>query len=511
MRKIRETMRLHLECGQSANWIAASLGIARSVVQQYLRRAKSHELSWPLPEELDDTDLERMLYPGPGAGNRHPDPDWESIHRELRRPGVTRELLWTEYCEQVTNAYSYGQFCRVYKRWAKKVNLVMRQEHRAGEKLFVDFAGPTLPITNPGTGEITQAQLFVAVLGASNYTYAEACASQEIDNWIAAHMRTFEYLGGVSELVIPDNLKSAVTKADRYEPKLNERYHRMAQHYNTAIMPARSKKPKDKAPAEKGVQLVERWIIAVLRNRTFFSLTELNGVIAELLRSLNSKPFKRLEGSRKSWFEAVDKPALKQLPQTRFEDARWLRMRVGNDYHINVDGNWYSVPYQLALEEVDVRVTPKTVEILHGGKRVASHKAGKSSTKREHRTKAHQYMGDWSKERILSWGRQIGPATSHLVEQVLQRSRHDQIGIRACLGLLSLHKEYGQERLEAACRRAATAGSWSVSSLRSMLKHGLDQQLQQLVIPDLHHIIHANIRGAKYFRGEPKNAHATDN
>jgi transposase len=511
MRKIRDTLRLHFECGQSANKIATGIGIARSVVQECLRRSKDKGVSWPLPEDVDDTDLERMLYPGAVHSKRAVEPDWEHIHRELRRPGVTRELLWIEYCEQVSLAYSYGQFCRMYRRWAKKVNLVMRQEHRAGEKLFVDFAGTTLPITNPETGEITQAQLFVAVLGASNYTYAEACASQGIENWIAAHIRTFEFLGGVSELVIPDNLKSAVTKPHRYEPKLNERYHRMAQHYNTAIMPARSRKPRDKAPAEKGVQLVQRWVVAVLRNRTFFSLTELNGAIAELLVSLNSRPFKKLEGNRKSWFEAVDKPALKQLPQTRFEDARWLRTRVGNDYHINVDGHWYSVPYQLALEEVDVRVTAATVEILYGGKRVASHTAGKSSTKREHRTKEHQYVGDWNKDRVLSWARQIGPATSHLVEQILERSRHVQIGLRACLGLLSLRKEYGAERLEAACRRAATAGSWSVSSLASMLKHGLDKQFQQLVIPDLHHIVHANIRGAKYFKGETKNVNATDN
>jgi len=511
MRQIRDTLRLHFECGRSANNIATSLGIARSVVQECLRKAKTNALSWPLPDDIDDADLERMLYQGHGGSKRYADPDWEYIHRELRRAGVTRELLWIEYCERVSSAYSYGQFCRRYRHWAKKVNLVMRQEHRAGEKLFVDFAGPTMPVTNPETGEVTQAQLFVAVLGATNYTYAEACASQEIDNWIAAHIRTFEYMDGVAELVIPDNLKSAVTKPHRYEPQLNERYHRLAQHYNTAIMPARSRKPRDKAPAEKGVQLVERWILAVLRNRTFFSLTELNGAIAELLDSLNRRPFKKLEGSRKSWFEAVDKPALRQLPQTRFEDARWLRTRVGNDYHINVDGHWYSVPHQLAFEEVDVRVTAQTIEILHADKRVASHKAGKSSTKREHKTKAHQYMGDWNKERVLNWGRQVGPATSHLVEQVLQRSRHVQIGIRACLGLLSLHKEFGQQRLEAACRRAATAGSWSITSLRSMLKHGLDQQIQQLVIPDLHNIVHANIRGAKYFKGETTNANATDN
>lgn len=504
MRRIRDTLRLHFDSGFSANKIASTLGIARSVVQECLRRAKQKELQWPLAEELDDTQLEDCLYSRPQAAKAAAEPDWEYINRELRRPGVTRELLWTEYCERVTQPYSYQQFCRLYRRWARKLNLVMRQEHRAGEKLFVDFAGATLPITNPETGERTQAQLFVAVLGASHYTYVEACSSQKIESWIAAHIRAFEYMRGVASVIIPDNLKAAVTKPHRYEPELNERYHQLARHYRTSIMPARAKKPRDKAPAEKGVQLVERWIVAVLRNRTFFSLTELNAAIEELLESLNSRPFKKIEGSRKSWFEQVDRPALKELPQTRFEDARWLRFRVGNDYHVCVDGHYYSVPHQLAFEEVEVRVTAATVEVLNAGKRITSHKRdarqNKHSTKREHRPKAHQFVGDWNEERVINWAQQIGPATKHLVEQIVRRSQHTQVGVRACLGLLSLQKDYGPARLEAACRRAAVAGSWSVSSLRSMLKHGLDQQVVQLVIPDLHQIPHSNIRGAKYYR-----------
>jgi transposase len=504
MRKIKDTLRLHFDSGFSANKIASTLGIARSVVQECLRRAKQKELQWPLPEDLDDTQLEACLYSRPQAPKAASEPDWEYIHRELRRPGVTRELLWTEYCEQVTQPYSYQQFCRLYRRWKRKLNLVMRQEHLAGEKMFVDFAGATLPITNPGTGEVTQAQLFVATLGASRYTYVEACSSQDIESWIAAHIRAFEYMNGVAAIIVPDNLKAAVIKPHRYEPKLNERYHQMARHYRTSIMPARSRKPRDKAPVEKTVQLVERWIVAVLRNRTFFSLTELNAAIRELLDKLNTRPFKKLEGSRKSWFEQIDRPALKELPQTRFEDARWLRARVGNDYHVCVDGHYYSVPYELSLEEVEIRATKATVEILFAGKRVTSHKRdnrqNKHSTKREHRPKAHQYVGDWNDDRVVKWAQQVGPATKHLVEQILHRSQHTQIGVRACLGLLSLHKDYGAARLEAACRRAAVAGSWSVSSLRSMLKHGLDQQVMQLVIPDLHHISHSNIRGAKYYR-----------
>ncbi|MGH2507576.1 MAG: IS21 family transposase [Ktedonobacteraceae bacterium] len=504
MRRIRETIQLHFENGLSTNRIASSLGIARSVVQECIRRARHEKLQWPLPEDLDDTALERLLYPRPKATRKAVEPDWEYIHRELRRNGVTRELLWTEYTQRVENSYSYQQFCRLYRRWEKRLNLVMRQDHRAGEKLFVDFAGATLPVTNPETGEVTDAQLFVAVLGASNYTYAEACSSQSIDSWIAAHIRTFEYMKGVPEILIPDNLKAAVTKPHRYEPELNERYHQMASHYRTSIMPARVRKPRDKAPAEKGVQLVERWIVAVLRNRTFFSLAELNASIAELLESLNSRSFKKLEGSRKSWFEQIDKPALKELPQTRFEDARWLRARVGNDYHVRVDGHYYSVPHQLAFEEVEIRATATTIEVLYAGKRVASHKRdprpNKHSTKREHRPKSHQFMNDWNEERVTNWARQVGPAASHLVEQILRRSRHSQIGVRTCLGLLSLHEDYGAQRLEAACRRAAVAGSWSVSSLRSMLKHGLDRQVLQLVIPNLNQSTHSNIRGAEYYK-----------
>lgn len=503
MRMIREALRLHFEQGLSANKIAAGLGIARSVVQECLRRVSAIGLTWPVPDELDDRDLEHLLYPRARFGVAHTEPDWEFIHRELKTKGVTRELIWLEYSEKTKHPYSYQQFCRIYRQWSKKLNLVMRQNHRAGEKLFVDFAGTTLPITDPETGEVKQAQIFVAVLGASNYTYAEACSSQDIDSWIAAHIRLLEFLGGVPELVIPDNLKSAVKKAHRYQPELNERYHQMARHYGTSVFPARAGKPRDKAAVEKGVQLVERWIVAVLRHRTFFSLAELNGAISELVASLNSRPFKKIAGSRASWFATVDKPALRHLPSNRFEDARWMRARVGNDYHVCVDGHFYSVPYQLAFEEVEIRATAAVVEILYSGKRIASHKKSvqqnKCTTKAEHRPPNHQYISDWNQERILNWAEHVGPGTKHLVEQILNRPGHSVIGIRHSLGLLSLHKEFGGERLENACRRAAVTGSWSIASLRSMLKHGLDHQHLQLSIPDLHDLQHPNIRGAKYY------------
>lgn len=513
MRKIREIVRLHFDCEMSANQIAKSTGTARSVVQECLRRVASEGLIWPLPEELDDFQLERLLYNSPKTPDSSGLPNWSSIHQELRKKGVTRELLWLEYQETEKTKgiaiLSYQQFCRLYKEWSKKLNLVMRQEHRAGEKLFVDYAGPTISVVDAETGEVRQAQLFVAVLGSSNYTYAEASWSQDIDSWNASHIRTFQFLGGVPELLVPDNLKSGVTKADRFEPQLNERYLQMARHYRVAIYPARAYRAKDKAKVEKGVQFAETWIIAVLRHTTFFTLSELNSRIAQLLHQLNSKPFKKLSGTRTSWFESVDHPALKPLPHTSFEDAGWLKSRVGNDYHINIDQHYYSVPYQLVGQEVDARVTANTIEILHGGKRITSHKVNhnknKNTTKREHRPPAHQYMDDWTTDRITNWAQKIGPATLHLVQSIIKNADHPQVGLRACLGLLSLHKEFSAERLEAACVRAACFPHCSVSNIRSFLKHNLDKQSIQLPIPNLtlHH--HENVRGAQYFTTKQEN------
>jgi transposase len=507
MRKIRDIVRLHFDCKMSANQIAKHLGAARSVVQECLRRVKSEGLTCPLSDELDDFQLERLLYGSPKAPDSLGQPDWSCIHQELRKKGVTRELLWLEYKEaekaKDITVLSYQQFCRLYKGWAKKLNLVMRQEHEAGEKLFVDYAGPTISVVDAETGEVKQAQLFVAVLGASNYTYAEAAWSQNIESWNASHIRTFQFLGGVPDLLVPDNLKSAVTKADRFEPQLNERYHQMARHYRTAIFPARAAKPRDKASAEKGVQFAETWIIAVLRKTTFFTLSELNSAIAQLLEQLNNKPFQKLSGSRKTWFENVDRPALKPLPHTAFEDAGWLKTTVGNDYHINIEQHYYSVPYSLVGQEIEARITANTVEILHAGKRITSHKVNhnknKKTTKREHRPPSHQYMDDWTPERITNWANKIGPATLYLVQSIIKNADHPKIGLRACLGLLSLQKEFTAQRLEVACTRATTFPHWSVSSIRSLLKSGLDKQTIQLPIPNLSITHHENIRGAHYF------------
>ncbi len=346
MRTIREVLRLKSECKLTNRNIAKSLSIARSTVGDYVRRAETAGLSWPLPDDLDDSRLEQILFnqiPHTPKDGRPP-LNFSHVHKELKRKGVTLMLLWHEYKEQNPQGYQYSQFCHLYRQWFDKLDPVMRQDHRAGEKLFVDYSGMTVPITDPGNGNTFEVQIFIACMGASNYTYAEATFTQGLGDWIDSHVRALDFLGGVPELIIIDNLKSGVNKACRYEPDLNPTYLDMANHYQTAVMPARVRAPKDKAKAEVGVQIVERWILAKLRNRTFFNITQLNREIAILLVDLNNRPFQKLPGTRKSAFEAIDKPALKPLPSTRYQFARWKKARVNIDYHVEVDGHYYSVP-----------------------------------------------------------------------------------------------------------------------------------------------------------------------
>lgn len=506
MRKLKEIIRLHFENGMSANKIACSVNVARTVVQEYLRRARMHDLTWPLPAGMDDAQLENLLYPITVHGLTYVEPDWQSIKEQLKEKGVTRELVWLDYKSDCGNSgkspYSYQQFCRLYQAWTKNISVVMRQEHFAGEKLFVDFAGKTVPVINPESGEVTKAQIFVAVLGASNYTFVTACESQKIDSWLAAHVAAFKFFGGVPDLLIPDNLKSAVTKSHRYEPKLNERYHQLARHFGTTVFPARAGKPKDKAKVEKGVQFVETWILAVLRKHTFFSFESLNAAISELLTRLNEKRFKKLSGCRRSWFETIDRPALKQLPLNAFEDADWLELTVGADYHVEVNRHFYSVPYTLKGRRVQARLTPTVLEILFKGNRVTSHivssEEGKCTTVDDHRPAAHLAVKNWTTERLTQWASRIGPATNHLCTAIINNSHHPNLGIQACLGLLSLHKEFGPERLELACMHANQSGGWRVRNIRSYLKNGMDRQNIQLPIPDLTLKMHANVRG-NYF------------
>jgi transposase len=505
MRKIREVLRLYWAHGLSKRKTARSCGISRPAVDEYLRRAEAAGLSWPLPANLDDSALERLLFPAAPAlpAPMRGLPDWSTIHRELRRKGVTLFLLWQEYRERHPQGYQYSWFCERYRAWRGRLDVVMRQDHRAGEKLFVDYAGQTVPVVDRLSGEVRAAQIFVAVLGASNYTYAEATWTQGLPDWIGSHQRCFRYLDGVPEIVVPDNLRSGVTKAHRYEPDANPTYQDMATHYGVAVLPARVRRPRDKAKVEAGVLVVERWILATLRHRTFFSLAELNAAIRELLEKLNDRPFKKLPGSRREHFERLDKPALQPLPAEPYVYAEWKKARVHIDYHVAVDGHYYSVPHALIKKQLDVRITQHTLECFHRGNRVASHRRayqkGRHTTVPAHMPEAHRKAGEWSPERLARWAARTGPATEKLILRVLSARKHPQQAYRSCLGILRLGKAYGEQRLEAACRRALTLGSHSYKSIESILKHRLDEQplaeQPELALPE----DHDNIRGPSYY------------
>jgi len=512
MRQVREVLRLKWAAGLSDRKIAHSLRVSRPTVAEYVRRAQAAGLAWPLPDTLDDVTLERHLFPTatvtPVA--RRPTPDWATVHQELRHKGVTLLLLWQEYKAGTPEGLQYSQFCEAYRQWRGKLDLVMRQSHRAGETLFVDYAGQTVPVVNPLTGEVRHAAIFIAVFGASNYTFAEATWSQSLPDWVGSHVRAFAAFGGVPQLLVPDNLKAAVSRAHRYEPTLNRTYADLAQHYNVAIVPARAVRPRDKAKVEVGVQVVERWILARLRHQTFFALAALNTAIAELLVALNQRPFKKLPGSRQRLFEALDRPALQPLPAQPYEYAEWKLVRVNIDYHVDVDGHYYSVPYNLVKQQLEARLSAQVVEIFHKGTRVASHQRsphkGRHTTVATHMPKAHRHYAEWTPQRLIAWAAKAGEATAKVVETILASRPHPQQGFRACLGLMRLGKRYSDARLEAACQRALRLGACSYKSVESILKHDLDRQPLPGPSPASPLITHDNIRGAQYYhpnQGDP--------
>jgi len=417
---------------------------------------------------------------------------------------VTLQLLWGEYVAiHEEKAYRYSRFCELYRQWSAKQKRSMRQQHQAGEKLFIDYCGPTVDIIDRSSGEIHTAQIFVSVLGASSYTYAEATWSQSLPDWIASHQRALRFYGGVPELLIPDNLKSAVTQACRYQPKINETYAEMASHYRTAVLPARPYKPKDKAKAEVGVQIVERWILGRLRHHTFFTLAELNHAIAQLLPDLNERPFQGRQESRKDLFEMIDQPALKPLPQDEYEYAEWRKAKPGIDYHVEVEKRYYSVPHTLIGQRLDLRITATMVEVMHHGKRVAAHprhSKGRFVTMTEHMPKSHQKHREWSPGRFLNWASDIGPCTAQVIKQQLEDRPHPEHGYRSCLGLLNLNRGYGRARLERACERALVIRSASYQSISSILKQGLDKQpLEREKESQGDLPLHPNVRGANYY------------
>lgn len=516
MRMIKEILRLFYSAGLSRKKISKALGCSRGAVAEYIDRAQAAGLSWPLPNELDEGQIELRLFPPVSKEQERPLPDFNDLYLERKKKGVTLGLLWGEYKERHPDGLGYSQFCEHYGRFVKKLNLVMRQEHKAGEKVFSDFAGKTLLITNPQTGELVPASLFVTALGASNLIFAELFWNQSVESWCNGHAAAFSYYGGCPAICVPDNPKPVITRACPYEPDINPNFAQMAAYYDIVVIPARVRRPKDKAAVEAAVGLATRWILAVLRHRTFFSLAEARLAVRELLDKLNNRPFKKIPGCRRSLFESVEKSALKPLPPVPYEFAEFKKASVNIDYHIEYDKHFYSVPYQLRGEVVEVRATASTIEIFHKGKRVSAHARSsvinKATTLNEHRPKSHQQYGDWAPERLVSWAQKIGPSAATLVELIMARQKHPEMGYRSCLGILRLTKKFNDQRVEAACNRALAIRGLSYKSVKSILASNLDQR----PLPEKPHqlsIVHSNIRGAAAFlqNKEDNDADTSDN
>jgi len=505
MRKIRDVLRLTQAMGMSRRLVGEATGIGKTAVGEYVRRAAVAGLSWPIPDGIDDAELERRLFPPTDAASSaaRTEPDWSQIHAELKRRGVTLALLWQEYRAEHAQGYAYSWFCERYGAWRKCISPTMRQMHVAGDKLFVDWAGDTIPVFDAATGEEHRAHIFVAALGASNYTYAEARWTEMLPDWIGAHVNALAAIGGVPKALVPDNLKAGITKPSRYEPGINRTYQDLADHYGCVVLPARVMKPRDKAKVEVAVQIVERFVLAKLRHRRFFSLAELNAEIRECVAAINAKVMKKLAKSRRELLETLDRPALDALPTTPYSYAEWKRARVAPDYHIEIAGHSYSVPSKLIREIVEARITSATVEIFHKGQRVASHAfspvCNRHTTITEHMPSAHRRYAEWTPTKMMSEAARVGPATVALFEAIMRAKPHPEQGFRSCLGIIGLTRSYGVTRLEAASQRGNDIGATSYGSIASILKHGLDKAYANSKAPDGPPIRHANIRGRGYY------------
>jgi transposase len=505
MRRLRDLLRLKFEAGLSHRAIAQACAIGLGTVTTYLQRAAAAGLQWPLPDDLDDAALDARLFARPS----HPHardrviPDWPQLHQELKKPGVTLALLWEEYRAQHADGYAYSQFCERYRRWARALKPSMRQVHRAGEKLFVDFSGKRPHLVDARTGEEIPVDLFVGVLGASGLIYAEATRSQDLPAWIGAHVRMLDYFQGSTRIWVPDNLKSGVTTASRYEPEINRTYADLARHYGAVVIPARVATPTDKPKAEVSVQIAQRWVLAALRHRTFFTLADLNDAIGERIDAINERPMKVTGISRRALFDQIDHPALLPLPRTRYELAEWKPCRVNVDYHVEVDHNFYSVPYPLVHEPVEARFTASTVEVCYKGRRIAAHVRltgrGRFATQLAHMPRAHRAHAEWTPSRLIAWAHQTGPATGRLVAGILERRAHPEQGYRACLGLMRLGRVHGADRLEAACARAERLRSYRYRTVEQILLNRQDRLPLDEPAPTRPVLTHENLRGAAYY------------
>ena len=514
MRKVREVLRQKHVHGMSYRKISEATGVGKTQASQYVRRAAVAGIAWPLPDGIDDAELDRRLFPVASDGaDIRPVIDWPANQTELKRRGVTLALLWQEYLAEHPAGYSYTRFCELHRAWKRTVSATMRQTHLAGEKLFVDWAGDTIGVIDPATGEEHRARIFVAALGASNYTYAEARWTETLPDWIGAHVNAFNAIGGVPLALVPDNLKAGITKPSRYEAGINRTYQDLADHYGCVVLPTRIIKPRDKAKVEVAVQIVERFVLAKLRNVTFFSLAELNIAIRDCVTAINTKIMRRMGRSRIELLETLDRPALKALPNEPYDYAEWKRARVAPDYHIEIADHFYSVPSKLIRDIVEARITSATVEIFHKGQRIASHPLSRVRNRHttiiEHMPSAHRRYAEWTPAKMMDEAASIGPATVALFEAIMKAKPHPEQGFRpspgygltsrSCLGILSLVKSHGAKRVEAACRRGNSVGSTTYGSVASILKHGLDRAFAHDAAPDDPPLRHSNIRGSGYY------------
>jgi len=504
MHKLREILRRKLLLKESHRKVSIAVQVSAGTVASVVAVASELGLDWTAIAELTDEQLQLKMYPAATGRSARPEPNWAEIHVELRRKGVTLALLHEEYLRGESDGYGYSSFCARYRDWLRKHSPVMRQIHSAGGKMFVDYAGTTIELIDPTTGEVTDAQLFVAVLGASNYTYVELTRSQTVADFCGSVAQAFSFFGGVTEAVVPDNLKSAVTKCCRYEPEIQRTFEELGRHFGTTILPARPLRPRDKAKVEVGVQIATRWITARLRNERLGNLTEANGRVWQLLDVLNNRRMRLYQASRSELFERVERQALRPLPQHQFEVATWKKVRLNIDYHAEFDGHYYSAHHSLIQQELWARVTVNTVELFRGGTRVAQHKRsrvrGGHTTVEQHMPSSHRQHAQWTPSRILNWASTMGQHTRLLCEKILERNQHPEWGYRSCLGLFRLSKRYGTERLEQACRVALAGGARSYKPVENILERGLDSPVAGAAEPSpTVPVVHENIRGKSYY------------
>ena len=507
MKNVREILRLVNENNLSTRQIGISCNCSPTTVSTIIQRYNNSKLPWENFKTMGDSEMEAKLFPQEIKDSKKTLPDWDYVHKELKKKGVTLLLLWQEYKEKYPDGIMYSRFCDYYLNWRKLRNISMHQIHRAGEKVFVDWAGDTMKVTNPTTEAIEEAHIFIGVLGASDMIYTEAFSSEKLECWITAHVNMFKYFEGVPQIIVPDNLKTGVKKPSYYEPEIHPTYMELATHYGAAVIPARVRKPKDKPLAENGVLIAQRWIIAKLRNQVFFSFYDLNKNIKIILEDINNKPFQKMEGTRRSLFESIDKPALMPLPSDIYEFATWKHAKVNIDYHIEFEKKLYSVPFQLIGQEVDLRITEKVIEVLHKGKRITVHPRLRGpyreySTMAEHMPVRHQKMVQWTPERIINWSRTIGPNTSELITKLMEMYKHPEVAFRACVGIIRLATKYTAERVENASNRALKCRAISYKSVESILKNGLDRIPIEDPTEAAPPIKHENIRGVAYFSRE---------